>query len=82
MSRPWRAKVRRTLISTACVSAPASVRFPAESFRTTTAGREQHVLPGEQIEAGVARTGIGRERQVGIELHHGDFEHGRIVGTS
>src|SRR5262249_56902941 len=31
MSRPRRTKVRRTLISTACVSALASVRFPAES---------------------------------------------------
>ncbi len=50
--------------------------------RPAAAGGEQGVLPGHQVEPGVARTGVGRQRQVGIELHHMDFEHGRIVGTS
>src|SRR6185437_13722598 len=36
---PCLAHVRRTLASTACVSAPASVRLPADSFLAITAGR-------------------------------------------
>ena len=43
---------------------------------------EGGVLPGHEVEAGVALTGVGRQREVGIELHHGEFEHGGMVGTS
>ena len=47
------------------------------------AGRERGVLAGDEVEPGVARPGVGRQRQVGVEADDGHDEavrhrrHGR-----
>ena len=39
--------------------------------------REHGILPGVQIETGVALVGVGREREIGVELNDGNRErHG------
>jgi hypothetical protein len=45
--------------------------------RTSTAGLQHDPLACEQVEAGVARLRVRRQRQVGIESLHRDREHRR-----
>jgi hypothetical protein len=43
---------------------------------STTTGVERGPLTGHQVDAGVARPGVGREGQVRIEALNGYGEHG------
>jgi aryl-alcohol dehydrogenase-like predicted oxidoreductase len=45
--------------------------------RAATAGRQEHVLLGDQIGAGVARPGIRRQHRVGVDPADGQLSHPR-----
>ena len=40
-------------------------------------GRQAHALPGVEVGTGVARVGVGGDREFGIQLVDRDREHGR-----
>jgi len=51
-------------------------RQPGGHQGPAAAGGEHDVLPGQQVEAGVALAGVAREREIGIEAHDGELQHG------
>jgi len=60
----------------ACVALRKRDRDAGGDEGPTTGGSKGDVLSGDQIDTGVTRSGVGRERQVGIEAEDREIKHG------
>ena len=59
----------------ACVALRKRDRDAGGDEGPTTGGGKGDVLSGDQIDTGVTRSGVGRERQVGIEAEDREIKH-------
>lgn len=55
-------------------------RQPGRHQGATTAGCEDGTLAGQQVQAGITRAGVGREREIGVQTDDRELEHAEIVG--
>ena len=47
---------------------------------TATAVGQQHIVAGDEVGAGITWSGVGGQRQIGIEAKQWDVEHGATLG--
>ena len=62
-------------LNQACVALRKRDRDAGGDEGTTAGGSKGDVLSGDQVDTGVTRSGVGRERQVGIEAEDREIKH-------